>query len=130
MRAIVAEKLGSPEDLLITEIAAPLPGMGEVAVDLKAAAVNFADLLVVEGKYQIRPPLPFVPGKEAAGIVAALGDGVDGLALGDRVMVQVEHGAFAERLVAPASHCFPIPERMSFEEAAALPVSLDDVRWD
>ncbi len=123
MRAIVAEKLGSPEDLLIAEVAKPLPGSGEVAVDLKAAAVNFADLLVVEGKYQVRPPLPFVPGKEAAGIVAALGDGVDEVALGDRVMVQVEHGAFAERLVAPASHCFPIPDRMSFEEAAAIGIA-------
>ncbi len=123
MRAIIAEKLGSPEDLLIAEIAAPLPGSGEVAVDVKAAAVNFADLLVVEGKYQIRPPLPFVPGKEAAGIVTDLGDGVDGLAPGDRVMVQVEHGAFAERLITPESNCFPIPDKMSFEEAAAIGIA-------
>ena len=123
MRAIVAEKLGSPEDLLITEIAAPVPESGEVAVDLKAAAVNFADLLVVEGKYQVRPPLPFIPGKEAAGIVTALGDDVRDIAVGDRVMVQVEHGAFAERLVAPVGHCFPIPDEMSFEEAAAIGIA-------
>ncbi len=123
MRAIVAEKLGPPEDLAITELAAPEPGPGEIAVDLKAAAVNFADLLVVEGKYQVRPPLPFIPGKEAAGVVRALGDSVDGVAVGDRVMVQVEHGAFAERVVAPASHCFLIPERMAFDEAAAIGIA-------
>ncbi len=123
MRAIVAEKLGSPEDLVIGEIAAPSPGSGEVAVDSRAAAVNFADLLVVEGKYQVRPPLPFVPGKEAAGIVVQRGAGVDELEIGDRVMVQVEHGAFAERLVAPASHCFAIPDAMSFEEAAAVGIA-------
>ena len=123
MRAIVAEKLGSPDDLVIREVAVAAPASGEVAVDLKAAAVNFADLLVIEGKYQVRPPLPFVPGKEAAGVVAAIGDGVAGLATGDRVMVQVEHGAFAERVVAPAGHCFAIPDRMSFEEAAAIGIA-------
>ena len=123
MRAIVAEKLGSPKDLLITEIPAPAPGPGEVAVDLKAAAVNYADLLVVEGKYQVRPPLPFVPGKEAAGVVTALGEDVGEIEVGDRVMVQVEHGAFAECLVAPESHCFPIPDQMGFEEAAAIGIA-------
>lgn len=123
MRAIVAEKLGSLKDLLIADTAAQSPRSGEVAINVMAAAVNFADLLVIEGKYQVRPPLPFVPGKEAAGTIAALGDGVDGLALGDRVMVQVEHGAFAERLVAPVSHCFPIPDRMSFKEAAAIGIA-------
>jgi len=123
MRAIVAEKFGSPEDLQITECPAPVPGSGEIAVDLKAAAVNFADLLVVEGKYQVRPPLPFIPGKEAAGIVTALGEGVSEISVGDRVMVQVEHGAFAERLVAPVNHCFPIPDKMGFEEAAAIGIA-------
>ena len=123
MRAIVAEKLGSPEGLLITEIPVPVPEPGEIAVDLKAAGVNFADLLVVEGKYQVRPPLPFIPGKEAAGVVTALGDGVREISVGDRVMVQVEHGAFAERLVAPVNHCFPIPDKMGFEEAAAIGIA-------
>ena len=123
MRAIVAETLGSPEGLLITEIPAPVPEPGEIAVDLKAAGVNFADLLVVEGKYQVRPPLPFIPGKEAAGVVTALGDGVREISVGDRVMVQVEYGAFAERLVAPVNHCFPIPDKMGFEEAAAIGIA-------
>ncbi len=123
MRAIIAEKLGSPEDLVIGEVAPPVPGAGEVAVDLKAAAVNFADLLVVEGRYQVRPPLPFIPGMEAAGIVAALGDGVDEVGIGDRVMVQVGHGAFAERVVAPESHCFAMPDGMSFEQAASVGVA-------
>jgi NADPH2:quinone reductase len=123
MRAIMAEKMGPPEDLAFAELAAPEPGPGEIAVGIKAAAVNYADLLVIEGKYQVRPPLPFVPGKEAAGVVRALGVGVDGIAVGDRVMVQVEHGAFAERVVAPASHCFAIPERMAFDEAAAIGIA-------
>ena len=113
MRAIVAEKLGSPEGLLITEIPAPVPEPGEIAVDLKAAGVNFADLLVVEGKYQVRPPLPFIPGKEAAGVVTALGDGVREISVGDRVMVQVEHGAFAERLVAPLCQLFVFVEKVA-----------------
>jgi len=123
MRAIVAEKLGSPEDLLIAEIPAPAPGPGEVSVDVKAAAVNFADLLVIEGKYQVRPPLPFVPGKEAAGIVTAVGEDVREIKIGERVMVQVEHGAFAESVVAQEHHCFPIPDAMNFNEAAAIGIA-------
>jgi NADPH2:quinone reductase len=123
MRAIVAEKIGSPEDLVVGEMPAPVPGPGEVSVDVKSAAVNFADLLVVQGKYQVRPPLPFVPGKEAAGVVSALGEDVGGIEIGDRVMVQVEHGAFAESLVAAERHCFPIPDEMNFAEAAAIGIA-------
>ena len=123
MRAIVVEKLGSPNDLLISDRSTELPRAGEVVVDVVTAAVNFADLLVIEGKYQFRPPLPFIPGKEAAGAVVVLGDGVDGLAIGDRVMVQMEHGAFAERIVTSAKNCFLIPDKMSFDEAAAIGIA-------
>ena len=123
MRAIVAHAIGSPEDLKIDEMPDPEPGPGEVLVDMKAAAVNFPDLLVIEGKYQIVPPHPFVPGKEGAGTVAALGEGVDGLSVGDRVMVQVEWGTYAEKLVLPADHCFPMPDGMGFEEAAAMGIA-------
>ncbi|MDE0175092.1 MAG: NADPH:quinone oxidoreductase family protein [Defluviicoccus sp.] len=123
MRAIVAHAIGSPEDLKIDEMPDPAPGPGEVLVDIKTAAVNFPDLLVIEGKYQIVPPHPFVPGKEGAGTVAALGEGVDGLSVGDRVMVQVEWGTYAEKLVLPADHCFPMPDGMGFEEAAAMGIA-------
>ena len=123
MRAIVAHAIGAPEDLKIDQMPDPVPGPGEVLVDMKATAVNFPDLLVIEGKYQIIPPHPFVPGKEGAGTVAALGEGVEGLSVGDRVMVQVEWGTYAEKLVLPADHCFPMPDGMSFEEAAAMGIA-------
>lgn len=123
MRAIVAHAIGAPEDLKIEEMPDPAPGPGEVLVDMKATAVNFPDLLVIEGKYQIIPPHPFVPGKEGAGTVAAVGEGVDGLSVGDRVMVQAEWGTYAEKLVLPADHCFPMPDGMGFEEAAAIGIA-------
>ncbi len=123
MRAIVAHAIGPPEDLKIEEMPDPSPGPGEVLVDMKATAVNFPDLLVIEGKYQIVPPHPFVPGKEGAGVVAAVGEGVEGLSAGDRVMVQVEWGTYAQKLAVPADHCFPMPDGMGFEEAAAIGIA-------
>ncbi len=123
MRAILAKSVGTPEDLVIEDLPDPVPGPGAVAVDIKAAAVNFPDLLVIEGKYQVIPPHPFSPGKEGAGVVAALGEGVQGLSVGDRVMVQAEWGTFCERMVVPASLCFPIPDAMDFDAAAAIGVA-------
>ena len=79
MRAIIAKQLGPPKDLVIEDIDSLVPGPGQVVVDNKAAAINFPDLLVMEGKYQVRPPLPFSPGKEGAGIVKSVGEGVDRL---------------------------------------------------
>ena len=89
-------------------------------IDVFAAEVNYPDLLVIEGKYQFKPPLPFSPGKTAAGRIAHIGSHVQGLAAGVRVVVQVEYGAFAEELCAPAVQCFPIPDGVSFAKAAAL----------
>ena len=123
MRAIVARAVGPPEELTTEDLPDPVPGSGEVLVDMRAAAVNFPDLLVIEGKYQIIPPHPFVPGKEGAGAVAAVGDGVDELSVGDRVMVQVEWGTYAEKLAVAADHCFPIPDGMGFDEAAAVGIA-------
>ena len=123
MRAIVANDIGPPEDLTIVELPDPAPGPGEVLVDIRAAAVNFPDLLVIEGKYQVIPPHPFVPGKEGAGVVAAIGEGVDGLSPGDRVMVQAEWGTYARKLVVAADHCFPMPDGMGFDEAAAIGIA-------
>ena len=95
------------------------PGPGEVQVRLKACAVNFPDLLMIQGKYQFKPPLPFAPGGEAAGDVAALGPGVDGFALGDRVVVGMRYGGFAEAVNVPVGDVQPIPGSMTYEKAAS-----------
>jgi NADPH2:quinone reductase len=98
-------------------------GPGQLVVDNKAAAVNFPDLLVMEGKYQFRPPLPFSPGKEGAGIIKSVGEGVTGLKQGDRVMVQVEYGSYAQEILADESQCYPVPDGVSFAEAAAIGIA-------
>ena len=123
MRGLVLHELGAPENLRLAEIPPPEPGPGQVLVNIHAAAVNFPDLLTIQGKYQVRPDLPFVPGKEGAGTVAAVGPGVTHLSPGDRVMVQVEYGTFADQAVAPAADCYAVPEGMSFEDAAAVGIA-------
>ncbi len=129
MRAIIARGIGTPEDLVVADMPDPVPGPGEVAVDIAAAAVNFPDLLVIEGKYQIIPPHPFCPGKEAAGTVVGLGAGVDDLACGDRVMVQVEWGAFCERIAVPREACFPVPDAVGLDEAAAVGIAFQTAHF-
>ena len=123
MRAVVARELGPLERLVVENLPSPSPGPGEIVVRTRAAAVNFPDLLTMEGKYQVRPPLPFTPGKEAAGLVAEIGEGVTDFAPGDRVMVQVEWGAYAEEILAPASQAYPVPAAIGFEEAAAIGIA-------
>ena len=123
MRAIIARELGPPENLVIEDLPSLTAGPGQVVIDNKAAAVNFPDLLVMEGKYQVRPPLPFSPGKEGAGFVKSVGAGVTKLKPGDRVMVQVEYGSYAQEVVAEESHCYPVPDGVSFEEAAAIGIA-------
>jgi len=120
MRAMVMQAFGAPETAVLRELPMPIPGPGEVLVRTRAAGVNYPDLLVVEGKYQHKPPLPFTPGKELAGEVAALGEGVTALAVGDRVMVQVEYGAFAEAVIARPEQCFRLPDAMPYADAAAM----------
>ncbi len=129
MRAVVVREVGDPDKVTVEELPDPVPGAGEVAIDMKAAAVNFPDLLTVEGKYQLIPPVPFTPGKEGAGVVATLGEGVTGLKPGDRVMVQVEFGSYAGRIVAPAENCFPIPDGMDFPQAAAIGVAFQTAHF-
>lgn len=120
MKAVLVTEHTDFERVGVAEVPDPVPGPGEVVVDVAAAEANYPDILVIEGSYQIRPPLPFSPGKAAAGRVAALGPGVAGLAVGDRVAVQVEYGAYAEKLRAPAASCFPVPDGLELDEAAAL----------
>jgi len=123
MRAIIARELGPPENLVIEDLPSLTAGPGQVVIDNKAAAVNFPDLLVMEGKYQVRPPLPFSPGKEGAGVIKSVGEGVTRLKPGDRVMVQVEYGSYAQEVLAEESHCYPVPDGVSFEEAAAIGIA-------
>jgi NADPH2:quinone reductase len=120
MRAVQVQSFGGPEGLAVAEVPAPAPGPGEVLIAARAIGVNYPDLLVAGGKYQRLPPLPFSPGKELAGIVAAVGEGVTSCRPGDRVMAQVEHGAYAEEVVASAAQCFVMPDGMSFAEGAAM----------
>lgn len=120
MLALVLHEHGPIENLGLEEFAEPQPGPGQVLVDVYSASVNFPDLLVIEGTYQVLPPTPFVPGKDLAGIVAAVGTGVTALKTGDRVMAQVEHGAYAERAVVRAANCHALPPGMSYTEAAAM----------
>ena len=120
MRALWLRTLGGPEALRIEEVPDPVPGKGELLVAMRAAAVNFPDLLTTEGKYQLRPELPFAPGKEGAGVVAAVGDGVTRFAVGDRVMVQADWGTFAELAIAREHECYRMPDGIDFDVAAAI----------
>jgi len=120
MKAVVIHEFAEPEDLKVEEIAEPVPGNGEVLIQVTHAGINFPDMLVMTGKYQNLPERPFVPGKDAAGSIVAVGPGVQGLKQGDRVVAQVEFGAFAERLAAPAASCYPLPDSISDKDAAGM----------
>jgi NADPH2:quinone reductase len=120
MRAWRVHEWGEPETMRLDEVDEPSPGPGEIKIRNRAAALNFFDILQVQGKYQIKPPFPFIPGAEVAGIVEATGAGVDGFRPGDRVMAMPRGNGFAEFTVAKASSVFSIPKRMSFEEAVSM----------
>ena len=124
MKAVIARSFGPIESLVVEELPDPVVGHGQVVIDVAAAGVNYPDLLVVGGKYQILPQPPFIPGKEAAGVVLAVGPDVATCRVGDRVMALVEHGAYCQRLLAPAANCFVLPEDMGMNEAAAFGLTL------
>ncbi|WP_213295320.1 NADPH:quinone oxidoreductase family protein [Paraburkholderia sacchari] len=119
MRAIRCNQYGPPETLTLEDLPDLVPGAGQVVIDVKAAAVNFPDVLIIENKYQVKPPLPFTPGAEVAGIVRAAGEGV-ALAPGMRVVAYVGNGGFAEQVLADAAACVPMPEGADFATAAAF----------
>ena len=119
MRAVVCSSLEGPKSLRVADMPEPTCGRGEVAIDVRAAGVNFPDVLLSYGKYQFKPSPPFVPGGEAAGIVAEVGEGVTRVKKGDRVATTMLHGAFASRIVVPEPSVVPVPEKVSFETAAA-----------
>jgi len=122
MRAVVVDRWMSPAELCVSEAPEPETGPGQLKVEVRAAGCNFFDTLIVQGRYQVKPPFPFVPGAELAGVVLEVGDGVRGFAAGDRVLAAGTTGAFAERVVTPARDTYALPDGMSFEEGAAFPV--------
>jgi len=122
MRAIVVDRWMEPAELSVSEVPAPVVGPGQLGVEVRAAGCNFFDILLVQGRYQVKPPFPFVPGGEVAGVVREVGAGVAGFAPGDRVLAAAPMGGYAERIALPAAFAHRMPEGMSFEEGAALPI--------
>jgi len=123
MRALVCKEYGPPESLVIEERDDPVAGDGQIAVDIKAAGINFPDLLIVAGKYQVKTPTPFVPGNEAAGIIYDVGASVTQYAVGDKVIINTIGGAFAEKCVADVHMSVPLPDDLSFEQGAGFTVT-------
>ena len=120
MKAVLCKEWGPADRLVIEDLPARSPGPGEVRVRVRAAGVNFPDVLIIQKKYQVQPPLPFTPGSEAAGEVLEVGEGVTHVRPGDRVMAYAGVGCFAEEVVARADAVLPIPDAMSFDTAAAF----------
>jgi NADPH2:quinone reductase len=123
MRAVLCKVWGGPSTLLFEEVGSPSLATKEVRVEVRAAGVNFADNLMIAGQYQFKPPFPFSPGFEVSGVVAEIGEGVDDLEPGDKVMAVLPHGGYAEEVVVPAMNVLPIPDGMNFPTAAAFPVA-------
>ena len=122
MKAVICRAFGPPETLAFEDVEAPALAPGTVRIAVAAVGVNFPDLLLIEGKYQVRPPFPFSPGLECAGVVTECGPGAEAPAPGTRVLAYLPHGGMAEEAVAPAGCVIPIPDAMPFDVAAALPV--------
>jgi len=125
MRAAVVTEFGPILSHRLGSLPDPVPAAGEVLVTIKAAAVNYVDSLVVTGKYQFLPERPFAPGKLPAGVVSALGTGVQDLKVGDRVLTLAEQGGYAERIAVPTRACFKLPASMSFVDAASMALVYD-----
>ncbi|MFP6563777.1 MAG: NADPH:quinone oxidoreductase family protein [Myxococcota bacterium] len=120
MKAVLCREHGPPESLVVADLPDPEAAEGQVVIDVRACGVNFPDVLVIENKYQFKPPLPFSPGAEVAGIVSECGAGVKGFAIGDRVLGSCGMGGFVERIAVPERAAIKIPDAMSFDEAAAF----------
>ena len=120
MKAVLCKTYGPPESLVTEDVPSPRAGTGEVVISVRAASVNFPDVLIIQNKYQFKPPLPFSPGSELSGVVKEVGPGVEAFKPGDRVMAFTTYGAFAEEVKTEASRLVRMPERMDFESAAAF----------
>ncbi|ETI61185.1 NADPH:quinone oxidoreductase [Sphingobium sp. C100] len=120
MKALLCERHGPPEDLILTDTLRPVPGPGQLLIAIEASGLNFPDALIIQDKYQMKPALPFSPGGEAAGTVAAVGEGVERLRVGDRVATLTNWGTFADYVVAPAEHTTIVPDSMDLETAGVF----------
>jgi NADPH2:quinone reductase len=120
MRAVLCRAFGPPSSLVIEDLPSPEPGPGQVVVTVKACGVNFPDTLMIEGRYQFKPPMPFSPGGEVAGVVVRIGDGVTSVRPGDRVIAVTGYGGFAEEVVTDAERLVPLPDGMDFPAGSAL----------
>lgn len=120
MKALLSRAAGGPETLELAELPDPVVGAGQLLVRVKACAINYPDVLIIEDKYQFKPERPFAPGGEIAGVVEAVGEGVGGWAIGDRLIAMIGHGGLAEKVVVDAKTAVPLPPERSFEEGSAL----------
>jgi NADPH2:quinone reductase len=120
MKALLSTAAGGPETLELSELPDPVPGKDQLLVRVKACAINYPDVLIIEDKYQFKPPRPFAPGGEIAGVVEAVGEGVEGWSQGDRLIAMTGHGGLAEKLLVPAAMALPLPPERGFEEGSAL----------
>ena len=120
MKALLSHKPGGPETLRLEEIAEPQAGPGELLVRVRACSINYPDVLIIEDKYQLKPPRPFAPGSEIAGEVEQVGGGVEGWSVGDRLIAATGFGGLAEKVVIPQARAIPLPAEWTFEEGSAL----------
>lgn len=120
MKAMLCSAYGPPETLILSDIPSPKAGPGQVVISVKACGVNFPDVLIIENKYQFKPPLPFAPGAEIAGVVKELGEGVTRFKVGDRVIASVGNGGMQEEVSADQNRCIPMPDEMDFEIGSGL----------
>ena len=120
MKALLSTAVGGPDTLVLGELPEPVAGKGQVVVAIKACAINFPDTLMIEDKYQIKPPRPFAPGGEIAGIVEAVGEGVSGFAVGDRVMAGCGTGGLTEKIAVSSHNLYKMPDSMPFEDGASI----------
>ncbi len=120
MKAVLCKAYGPPESLVIEEVSPPTPGKGQVVVSIKACGVNFPDTLIIEGKYQFKPAMPFSPGGEVAGIIKEIGEGVKHVQVGQRVIAFTGWGGFAEEVAVDAARLIPMPDEMDFATASAF----------
>ena len=133
MKALLSTEPGPPETLRLSEVPDPEPAPGELLVRVHACAINYPDVLIIEDKYQFRPPRPFAPGGEVAGVVESVGEGVSGWKVGDRLIAYQGHGGLAEKVAVPAAHAFSLPEAHGFEEGSTLLITYATVihaLWD
>lgn len=120
MKAVLCKAWGLPDTLIVENLPDLVAGAGQVVIDVKAAGVNFPDVLIIQNKYQFKPELPFTPGSELSGVVRAVGEGVSKINVGDKVIAFIGHGAFAQQVIAPAQAVMPMPPGMDFDTAAAI----------